>query len=217
MLNNYNLFNFTWLNVFLKMIIFTYVLIINGFSIETSLVFAIGISLVIDYLFKKKEAFENEKPTNYLDTVYNTIQNQIVNIIGCTPNDPPQTLNMDGLNSTKATFNITTATLLNDNTCKKVDDPRIFNLSQSNYIERSLSTDTNNAFIDSNLLLLNSHEPNQSFKINLIVKAGYKVTCTNKEDSFIFASTPTDNGVFTDSVKIIEVLKDIQSISVSPL
>ena len=105
----------------------------------------------------------------------------------------------------------------NDNTCKKVDDPRIFNLSQSNYIERSLSTDTNNAFIDSNLLLLNSHEPNQSFKINLIVKAGYKVTCTNKEDSFIFASTPTDNGVFTDSAKIIEVLKDIQSISVSPV
>ena len=81
MLNNYNLFNFTWLNVFLKMIIFTYVLIINGFSIETSLVFAIGISLVIDYLFKKKEAFENEKPTNYLDTVYNTIQKYIFKFV----------------------------------------------------------------------------------------------------------------------------------------
>jgi len=58
MLNNYNLFNFTWVTIFLKMVLFTYVLKINGFSIETSLVFAIGISLVIDYLFRKKEGFQ---------------------------------------------------------------------------------------------------------------------------------------------------------------
>ena len=70
--------------------------------------------------------------------------------------------------------------------------------------------------IDTQLMLLSTNT-NKYVKVNLIIKAGYKVTLVSKNNSVVFASTDVMNGIFVDSSQLLLALIDIQNINVSPL
>jgi hypothetical protein len=174
----------------------------NGFSIEKSLIFTIGILLVIDYLFKKKEGFENE--TNYLDT------------IECTPNNPPQKLmnNYDPNNKIKATINISSAYIHNKINCRQSKITYV-NLFESMYTK---DKNENNLQFDDNLYeLIYSNTNSINYTVNLVIVAGYKITFIKENTTIVLAATETSDGVFSNSEQIKDALNNVQTIIVSSL
>ena len=197
----YDLLKPTYLNVFLKLSAIAYLLKINGYSTKKSLIFGVFVLLIIDYLFRKNELFQNE---------------QVTTVSVCNPNDPPQTLSQDPLNLTKATFNIIVPYINDNGSCRSIVKNTPVDLIQGNYLEKSLSQSPSDLLIDTQLMLLSTNT-NKYVKINLIIKAGYKVTLVSKNNSIVFASTDVMNGIFVDSNQILAALVNIQNINVSPL
>ena len=198
----YDVLKPTYLNVFLKLSTIAYLLKLSGYSTKKSLMFGVGILLIIDYLFRNNELFQNEQIT--------TVP------VECNPNDPPQTLTQDPMNLTKATFNIIIPYINDDGGCRSVVKNTPVDLIQGNYLEKSLSQSESDLIIDTQLMLLSTNT-NKYVKVNLIIKAGYKVTLVSKNNSVVFASTDVMNGIFVDSSQLLLALIDIQNINVSPL
>lgn len=137
-------------------------------------------------------------------------------IIICSPSMPD--LEITDPNKHVATLNIGKALLDENNSCKTSKSKNIVDFVEGKYILSDVTEKDSTYKIDPVLVDVEKTEPKVFKGYNLIVAKGHKLEMIKKDGSkSTFSATASENGVFKDSQKIFNALRNIESIEASKL
>jgi hypothetical protein len=117
-----------------------------------------------------------------------------------------------------ATLNIGKALLDENNGCKTSKSEDVVSFTEAKYLKTTPTEKDTFYQLDPQLIDIDKTQPKVFKAFNLIVAKGYKLVVLNTNGSkTTFAATVNENGLFKDSLQIVNAFKNIDSVEVSKI